>query len=152
MKNILILVGVIAILFGGSIWWSKKIQESDPQVISRTGIHWHPILEIYVKGETQLISPNIGIGIGYASKPTYDPRMKMTAVHTHDDANDGIIHLEFEGIVKKEDTKLSNFFDIWNKDINSFGQDVTMSVNGVPNIELGDYAMKDGDKIELRYE
>ena len=78
--------------------------------------------------------------------------MKMTAIHTHDDANNGIIHLEFQGIVKKEDTKLSNFFDIWNKDINSFGQDVTMSVNGVPNIELGDYAMKDGDKIELRYE
>ncbi|MBI1974710.1 MAG: hypothetical protein HYS51_02625 [Candidatus Zambryskibacteria bacterium] len=147
MKNGLIIVGVIAILFAGSIWWSKSLQKSDPEIISRNGLHWHPTLEIYVKGEKQEIPVNTGIGDQYAAQP-----MGMSPIHTHADANQGIIHMEFEGVVRKEDTKLSKFFESWNKDINSFGSNVFMKVNGEPNTELGNYEMKDGDKIELRYE
>ncbi|OHA90860.1 MAG: hypothetical protein A2832_00895 [Candidatus Zambryskibacteria bacterium RIFCSPHIGHO2_01_FULL_44_22b] len=147
MKNALIIIGIIIILFGGSIWWSKSMQKNDPDIISRSGLHWHPYLEIYVKGEKQVIPPNIGIGGEYTSHP-----MGMAPIHTHDDANQGIIHMEFESIVRKEDTKLSKFFDSWNKDINSFGSNVSMIVNGEPNAQLGDYEMKDGAKIELRYE
>tara|TARA_B100000745_G_scaffold126015_1_gene82109 strand:- start:3700 stop:3861 length:162 start_codon:yes stop_codon:yes gene_type:complete len=48
-------------------------------------------------------------------------------------------------------TKLKNFFVIWGKDMMSFGENVTMTVNGKENMELGEYEMKDGDIIELRY-
>lgn len=152
MKNTLVIIGIVAVFFGGSIWWSKSLQKSDPEVITRSGLHWHPILEIYVKGEKQEFPPNIGVGTQYASTPTYDPSMRMTAVHTHDDVDQGIIHLEFSGVVRKEDTKLGNFFKIWDKDFNSFGPDVKMSVNGQENTDLENYLMKDADKIELRYE
>jgi|SRR3989344_2356611 len=151
MKSILVIIGIAA-LFGGSIWWSKSLQDKDLNIIARNGLHWHPVLEIYVGGEKQVTPSDLGIGIQYASQPTYDPSMKMTAVHTHDDADEGIIHLEFGSIVRKEDTKLSSFFDIWGKDINSFGSNVSMVVNNELNMQLGDYEMKDGDKIELRYE
>ncbi|OGI89501.1 hypothetical protein A2911_00505 [Candidatus Nomurabacteria bacterium RIFCSPLOWO2_01_FULL_40_15] len=147
MKNILVIVGIIVILFAGSIWWSKIIQSSDPDVISRNGIHWHPILEIYIKGEKQEIPVNIGIGGQYTSLP-----MGMAPIHTHDDANLGIVHLEFSSLVRKEDIILGQFFANWGRDINSFGQNVSMTINGVSNTELGNYVMQDKDKIELRYE
>ncbi|MEX2013746.1 MAG: hypothetical protein WD896_00125 [Parcubacteria group bacterium] len=151
MKNLLIIIVIIAALAGG-VYWSKSLQSNDPNILSTRGIHWHPILTIYVKGEKQIIPPNIGIGTQYASTPTYDSGMRMTAIHTHDDANEGVIHFEFSGVVRKEDTTLGQFFKIWGKDINSLGSNVKMTVNGQENTELGEYPMKDGDKIELRYE
>jgi hypothetical protein len=152
MKNTLITITSVGILLGAGIWWSRSLQKSDPDIISVNGIHWHPTLEIYVKGEKQIIPSDIGIGTQYVSHPTYDPSMRMTAIHTHDDANEGIIHLEFNGIVRKEDTKLSQFLAIWGKDFNSFGENISMIVNGEPNYQLGDYGMKDRDKIVLNYE
>ncbi|MCR4279494.1 MAG: hypothetical protein NUV78_02015 [Candidatus Zambryskibacteria bacterium] len=147
MKNILIGAGVIAVLLGGSIWWSKTMQSQDPEIISQSGLHWHPILKVYIGGEEQKIPANVGIGGQYSSLP-----MGMSPIHTHDDAVDGIIHLEFGGIVRNGDTTLGKFFDSWGKDINSLGANVVMTVNGVANTELGSYQMNDGDKIELRYE
>lgn len=151
MKGFLVSAAVVVALVGGAIWWSKSLQSSDPDIIARNGIHWHPELSIIVQGEKQIIPPNIGIGGKYAAYPTFDPRMGMTAIHTHDDANQGIIHFEFPGIVRKQDLTLGQFLKIWGRDIDSFGSDVTMTVNGEPNSELGDYVMEDTDKIELRY-
>ena len=71
-------------------------------------------------------------------------------MHTHDDLPS--IHLEFPARVTKDDLKLSRFFKIWDKDMGSFGTLTKMTVNGKENAELGDYVMRDGDKIELRYE
>jgi hypothetical protein len=147
MKNALIWGLAIVFLFAGSIWWSKSMQSKDPDVISRNGLHWHPILDVYVKGEKQAIPPNIGIGAQYSSSP-----MGMAPVHTHDDAVDGVVHLEFGGVVRKSDITLGKFLESWGKDINSFGSTLVMKVNGVKNAELENYQMKDGDKIELRYE
>ncbi len=146
MKNTLIIVGIVIILVGG-IYWSKSLQSNDPNIISTRGLHWHPIVEIYVKGEKQVIPPNIGTGPQYSSLS-----MGMTPVHTHDDATQGIIHLEFSGLVRKEDITLGQFFKIWGKDINSFGSNLRMTINGVENTELESYVMQDKDKIELRYE
>lgn len=70
----------------------------DNQVAAREGIHWHPKLTITIKGEKQTIPANIGIGPQYQSNPLFDSSMGMTAIHTHEDAKDGIIHLEFEGL------------------------------------------------------
>lgn len=151
MKGALLVIGSVIILLTGTVWWSNS-QVNDPTLVSASGIHWHPVLTIFVNGVKQEIPANIGIGPEHASAPTYDPAMKMTEIHTHDDANAGIIHMEFSGKVTKDDTKLGNFFQIWGKDFNSFGQNVTMTVNGVENTDFANYLMKDKEKIELRYE
>jgi len=151
MKNILIIGGIAILLLVGGVWWSKSLQSSNPNVISTRGVHWHPQIEIYVQGEKQEIPANIGIGMQYASTPTFDQNMRMTAMHTHEP--DGTIHLEFPARVTQKNTKLKNFFAIWGKDMmKDFGTLAKMTVNGEENAELGEYEMKDGDKIELRYE
>ena len=138
-----IIIITIVILAIGLIWWAKanqakEITSPDSNVISMSGIHYHPKLEIYIKGEKLEIPQNIGLVGGH--KP----------IHTHDDAP--IVHLEFQTKVTNDDTRLGKFFAVWGKDFNEFGQNVTMTVNGEPNTELENYEMKDGDKIELRYE
>lgn len=150
MKKIITYSIIVVIFFGGMVWWSQSLQSEDPNVISARGIHWHPELAIYVNGEQQEIPANIGVGPQYASTPTYSPSMRMSAMHTHDP--DGTIHLEFGDMVTRDDIKLGNLFKIWGKGFMEFGSSVTMTVNGIENSELEDYEMKDGDKIELRYE
>ena len=101
-------------------------------------MHWHPQLEIYVKGEKQEIPQNVGIGAVHSP------------MHTHDDLP--IIHLEYSGVVRNDDIMLGQFFKVWERDMNSFGSNMKMTVNGEESTEFGDYVMRDGDKIELRYE
>ena len=138
-----------ALLIGGLIWYFRSqpaISGSD--IITKNGIHSHPELLIYIKGKKQVIPANIGIS-AFGENP----------IHTHDDM--GVIHLEFSGIVKKTDTRLAKFFEVWGKQFSANcvfdkcnGPDgrVKMFVNGVPNSDFGNYEMKDGDKIEIRYE
>lgn len=146
-KHSMTIVIVVTLLFAvAMIWWAKSMQSNTPKdasvtdvsIISKTGLHWHPQLEIYVKGEKQEI-PN-GIGMVGGHKP----------LHTHDDAP--IVHMEFQALVAQSDTTLGEFFRVWGKKSEDFGQTVTMTVNGELSTELLDYHMKDGDKIELRYE
>ena len=73
-------------------------------------------------------------------------------IHTHDDSNQGIVHMEFQGLVRKDNATLGQFLKGWGKDINSFGTNVKMTVNGQENAELENYVMQDQDKIELHYE
>lgn len=125
----------------GLVWLvasAPKTPEGD--ILSRNGFHWHPEVTIYVKGEKQEIPANIGIGA------VHQP------IHTHDDSNQGIVHMEFQGLVRKENATLGQFLKGWGKDINSFGTNVKMTVNGEQNTELENYVMQDKDKIELRYE
>jgi len=138
-KTVWWIVGLV-ILIVGLIAWSRAWQGSDPDVITRNGLHWHPQLTMYVKGEKVEIPHNIGIGA------VHEP------MHTHEDLP--LIHLEFQGVVKKQDLMLGNFFHIWGKDMQLFGTNtnMTMTVNGVPNTEYGDYMMRDHDILELRYE
>ncbi|MEK7531542.1 MAG: hypothetical protein AAB545_01255, partial [Patescibacteria group bacterium] len=96
MKKTLILIGIVVLLFAGSVWWSKSLQKNDPDVVSQSGFHWHLELVIYVKGEKLEIPQNSGLGAAQAP------------VHTHDDLP--VIHLECEGIVRKEDVMLGRFF------------------------------------------
>lgn len=142
---------LIALLLVGGGWLLWRFIASLPDIkaediISRDGIHWHPELAIVIKGKKQEISANIGIGGAHAP------------MHTHE--ADGVIHLERSGLIVRQHTRLGEFFRIWGK---TFTQDcifehcngpdgtVTMTVNGAPNEEYGDYEMKDGDKIEIRY-
>ncbi len=132
---ILIAGGVIA---GLSWYFTKQATIPAIDVVSRSGIHWHPELSIFVKGVKQEIPANIGIGI------THQP------IHTHD--ADGILHLEFIGLVTKQDIMLGQFFKNWGKDMRSFGTNMNMTVNGEENTEFENYEMHDDDKIEIRYE
>ncbi|MEK7201384.1 MAG: hypothetical protein AAB737_01990, partial [Patescibacteria group bacterium] len=63
-----------------------------------------------------------------------------------------IIHLEFEGLVKKQDITLGKFFTLWGKDMRSLGTTVRMMVNGVENTEYESYIFKEGDRVELYYD
>jgi len=130
-------LAVVAV--GGFVWYAAtrpSVPESD--IISRSGFHWHPELTIYVNGEMQRIPENIGLGAVH--KP----------IHTHEDLP--LIHLEFSGVVRKQDITLGQFFKIWGRDMRSFGGDMKMTVNGEENTEYENYAMRDRDKIELRFD
>ena len=138
MKKILIITAfVIALLIFGS-WWSKTASSNDPNIITTSGLHWHPTLEIYIGDELQVLPTNLGL-IG-----VHGP------MHTHEDLPN--IHLEFPAKVTHDDVKLQRFFDLWDKDIQTLGTNVVMTVNGEVNTQLGEYEMNDGDKIVLRYE
>ncbi|MEK7151841.1 MAG: hypothetical protein AAB523_01810 [Patescibacteria group bacterium] len=133
---------VIVLLVGGS-YFSRSLSgdKGNPNIIAQKGIHWHPKLEIYVKGELQQIPESIGLGA------VHQP------IHTHsEDAAQGVLHLEFSGRVTKDDVKLGNFFKNWGKDMSEFGSAMTMTVNGKENTEFGSYAMADGDKIVMKFE
>lgn len=141
MKNILIIAGAVALLLVGGSLWSKSLHNSDPNIVATGGMHWHPQLAIYIKGVKQEIPANLGLGA------------VEHEIHTHaDDSAQGVIHLEFEGMVRKEDIMLGQFFKVWGKDMRSFGSNMHMSVNGKENTEYENYVMHDGDRIELRYD
>lgn len=140
--TILFVVGAIFLLTKG-----ENVNVPEDQIVSKRGIHWHPTLTILVKGQKQEITPNIGIG------GVHQP------IHTHD--NSGTLHLEVKGLVTKDEIKLAKFFQIWGKQFNSNcifdkcnGPDgtVKMLVNGQENKEFENYQMKDGDRIEIKYE
>lgn len=133
--------GLAVALIGGLVWYvatRPPVPESD--IVSRSGFHWHPELAIYVKGEKQEFPPNIGIGA------VHQP------IHTHDDNNQGIVHMEFQGMARKQDVVLGQFFKNWGKDMRSFGTNMKMTVNGEENTEYENYIMRDKDKIELQFD
>lgn len=142
----------IVILVGGVFFLSRGSTSSIPkdQIVSETGLHWHPRLTVTIKGQKQEIPANLGIGAIHQE------------MHTHDgDAKDGVIHMEMKGIVSKDDTKLGNFFRIWGKEFTATkifdkrnGQNgtVKMAVNGQESKDFENYLMKDRDRIEIKYE
>ncbi|MBI4133990.1 MAG: hypothetical protein HY475_01050 [Candidatus Terrybacteria bacterium] len=151
VKNAILLAAVLFGL-GGAAWalvrWGGGGEPlRDEDVLSRNGLHWHASLSIPILGKEQEIPANIGIGAIHSP------------IHTHEE--DGIIHLEIQGLVTKDDTKLGRFFENWDRTFNADcifefcnGPEGTlrMLVNGQENTEFAQYPMKDGDKIEVRYE
>ncbi len=145
-------IALVILIAAGSIGWlswyiANQPKTPESEIIARNGIHWHPELTILIKGQKQEIPADIGIGI--VEKP----------IHTHDDM--GVIHLEFSGLVKKEDIRLGKFFEIWGKKFNKdcildqcSGAEgkLKMVVNGKENFDFENYIMGDGDKIEIVFE
>lgn len=152
MKNILIIAGVALLLIGGGAWWSNTAVSDGTEsaaggIISMRGLHWHPELRIFIKGKEEHIPPNVGLGVVHSP------------LHTHEDLP--VIHMEFSGKVAEEDTALGKFFEVWGKPFGAqeilgyrSGSDgaVRMYVNGEENFEFENYRMRDGDRIEIRYE
>ena len=142
-----IALATILIIGAGVFLSTKQGALPKSEVLSEEAIHWHPKLTIKINGKTQEISKDIGIGAVHQR------------IHTHD--KDGVLHMEMSGPVTKEEAKLGNFFRIWGKTFSSScifaycngkGKKVTMLVNGKENKDYENYIMKDGDKIEIKYE
>ncbi len=143
LAAVLIVAGAVAVAFlprDGS-------PATDPQIISTQGLHRHAELSISIQGQEQTIPANIGLTGG--EQP----------IHTHDE--DHVIHLEFTGLVRRDDIRLGRFFEIWGRTFNqtcifdncngSEGQ-LSMFVNGEPNLEFENYIMQDRDAIRLVFE
>ncbi|MEK7537194.1 MAG: hypothetical protein AAB584_02005 [Patescibacteria group bacterium] len=149
-RTLKIAVSLIVIAGGvGALVWYSATRPTTPEdeILSRRGIHWHPELFIFTKGQKQEIPANLGIGIRHES------------IHTHDSS--GVLHLEVQGLVRKKDTQLRRFFEIWGEQFNQncilefcngSNGTVKMFVNGNPNTEFENYQMQNNDKIEIRYE
>ncbi len=121
---------------GWFIWYLVNIPPiPEEDIVSKNGIHWHPKLSITDKGVPRVIPAGIGLGVVHQQ------------MHTHE--TDGTIHMEFSGLVRKEDTKLAKFFEIWGEELDK--NDLKMLVNGKEAPEFGDYLMKDKDRVELTY-
>ena len=143
-KKILQWIGWSALgvaIVGGLVWLVASQPETpESEIVSRSGFHWHPELTIYIKGEKMEIPENIGIGA------VHQP------IHTHDDSDLGVVHMEFQGLARKQDVTLGQFFKNWGKDMRSFGANMKMTVNGKESTEYENYVMRDKDKIELRFD
>src|SRR3990172_5020992 len=144
---IIVIIGISFLLTNNS---SSSTSVPNDQIVAQNGLHWHPKLTVYIKGEKQEFTDSIGLGAVH---------QKM---HTHaEDYKDGVVHMEMQGVVAKDNTKLGNFFRIWGKEFsssqifefkNSSTSAVKMMVNGKENSEFANYHMNDGDRIEVRYE
>lgn len=132
---------VFIVLILGLAVWLQKLDDgksTSTELLSNKGLHFHAELAITAKGEP--VDIPFGIGLGAKHNP----------IHTHEEP--GLIHMEFQGFVEKRDLILGEFFDSWGKDIQSFGTNMKMTVNGVENTEFENYQMKDKDKIVLTFE
>lgn len=145
-----VLWGVAILVPVALIAWIMSLPKiPEDEILSRAGVHWHAELSIVVNGEKVNIPANIGIPVGIAHPSN---------MHTH--AEDNVIHIEVGGIVKKDDARLKNFFEQWEKDFTkdailgnaaTGSSTLTMRVNGIDNTEFENYVLRDGDKIEIVY-
>lgn len=109
-----------------------------------TQFHIHPILQIIINGEPQVIPANIGIKADC-----------MNALHTHDTSD--TLHVESP---EKRDFTLADFFAVWgqpfSKDqILNYKSDAThqisITVNGTPVDTYENTVLKDKDQIVITY-
>lgn len=146
-KTAFVFVGIAAGI--GVLWWYfvSRPPVAEAEIISHNGLHWHAELSVLIDGKKESIPAGVGLGISH------------NPIHTHE--LDNVIHMEMNGVVRNEDLKLGKFFEVWGKRFdkdcildfcNSDGGSVKISVNGQPNADFGNYVMRDGDRIEIRYE
>jgi hypothetical protein len=142
------ILAIVAVLIVAGFVWLIASGKSIPknQIVARNGLHYHTQLSIVINGKAQNIPA--GIGLGATEQP----------IHTH--TPDGIIHMEFSGLVTKPELQLGNFFRTWGKQFSDqciLGHCVdsthtlTMAVNGKPNMQYQNYVMHDHDKIDIVY-
>lgn len=145
-KNTTVIIVIALALLLGLLYWvgsgTRPERSNEGDIVSTSGIHWHPTLTIYVDGEQRAIPANVGL------IASHQP------IHTHaEDVEQGVLHFEFGNTVRTGDLALGNFFRIWdNKDVvTAFGTLERMTVNGEENTAYGDYIVGPNDAIELFY-
>lgn len=124
----------------------RRVEAGVPTMAEGGGEHFHPSLDVYVRGEQIAIPPNIGID------PSRPPEM-MAGLHTHDAS--GTIHNE-----AGTGSTLGQFFAIWGIPFSptelgpheaSASEKVRMWVDGEPSNAFGDLALEDGQQIIVAY-
>src|SRR3989344_6010835 len=114
-------IALIVIIIGGNIgafvWYlATRPPIPEGEILSRSGLHWHPELAIFVNGEKQEIPANLGIGA------VHNP------MHTHDSS--GVIHLEFQGVVRNDEQAWAKKCEAWCKEHQSCNIEITS--HGIP--------------------
>src|SRR3990167_9806918 len=100
---------LLILILGGGILIGVRFMAQKPtlpesKILSRNGLHWHPHLTIKILNENIEIPAGIGLGI------------TEQYIHTHE--TDGIVHIEFPGLVRESDLRLWRFFEIWGQKFN----------------------------------
>src|SRR3989338_9938235 len=66
LKKAAILIGIFLVLAAGLIavvrYAAKQPPLTEADIVSRSGLHWHPEMSIYIKGVKQDIPDAIGLG------------------------------------------------------------------------------------------
>ncbi|MGH9922059.1 MAG: hypothetical protein ACRD38_04855 [Nitrososphaerales archaeon] len=172
-KNGIILVGIIAAVavsvgYGvvSGAFSSAASKLSEPAHGEKIVMHNHAQLSIEIDGKSVTIPENIGINNDLFKDHTLDkygmkmPNMPampvMAPTHTHDST--GTIHIES---TEERDFTLGDFTNVWGvaftdscimDKCNDGSKTVKMFVNGQPSTEFRNLALKDGDKIVIRYD
>lgn len=138
-----------------------------PYPLSKTPIHWHAYLKIFVNGQEKYIPDNIGVSIGNLLDTSIGMDAGMSPLHTHEGGDEYSIkgrrlHMENLDPGRKPETlTLGYFFKVWGKTFNSTcildvcntgNKTVKMTVNGNPNTDYNNYFLRDDDQIIIRYE
>jgi hypothetical protein len=124
----------------------RRVEAGVPTMTEGGGEHFHPLLEIYVRGKPTAVPPSIGID------PAQAPTM-MAGLHTHDSS--GTIHNE-----AGTGSTLGQFFAIWGIPFSptqlgpnqaNGKEQVRMWVDGQPSEAYGDLELADGQEIVVAY-
>jgi hypothetical protein len=124
----------------------RRVEAGVPTMAEGGGEHFHPLIEVYVRGEQVPVPANIGID------PAQPPEM-MAGLHTHDTS--GTIHNE-----AGTGSTLGQFFAIWGIPFSptelgpneANGKErVRMWVDGEPSDAYGDLELADGQQIIVAY-
>ena len=144
LVGIVMVIGVISAAIFLPNWGTSVPEE---EIVSRNGLHSHVDLDIEIHGQERTIPINVGIGA------------REEPIHTHTERN--VIHLEFSGLVTRDDIRLGRFFEIWGKKFTDqcifdkctgSGGELKMLVNGERNNQFEDYVMENGDVVEIIFE
>lgn len=124
----------------------RRIAAGVPTMAEGGGEHFHPLLEIHVRGEQVPVPANIGID------PAQPPEL-MAGLHTHDTT--GTIHNE-----AGTGSTLGQFFEVWGIEFaptrlgpyEASGEErVRMWVDGEPSQGFGDLKLADGQQIVVAF-
>jgi len=124
----------------------RRVEAGVPTMAEGGGEHFHPLLDVYVRGDQIAVPANIGIDP--AKPPT-----EMAGLHTHDTS--GTIHNE-----AGTGSTLGQFFAVWGvpfspRELGTYEaggkQEVRMGVDGEPSQAYGDLKLADGQQIVVAY-
>ncbi|MEK6273469.1 MAG: hypothetical protein AABM42_12645 [Actinomycetota bacterium] len=124
----------------------RRTEAGVPTMAEGGGEHFHPLLEVYVRGEQIPVPANIGIDPAQPPEP-------MAGLHTHDTT--GTIHNE-----AGTGSTLGQFFEVWGVEFTrsrlgpyeADGEEkVRMWVDGGPSQDFGDLELADGQQIVVSF-
>jgi len=140
-----LIVAMLAVLLTACASQPENILDINLKDHNKLALHIHPILQIEINGQQQMIPANIGIS-----------SEGMRVIHTHDAT--GTLHVESP---TPHQFYLQDFFTIWGKEFSdqcifqhceNETHDLKMYVNGEESGLFGALPLRDKDIIRIVYE